>query len=186
MVDAIVVYSLVAGLAVILLLGALDKWRNLAAFEQAVSGYQLLPPALVKPFAMLFVTAESFAALALLLPAWRVFGATLTLAVLLAASGGVAVNLARGLRNVDCGCGGLGHSAQGLSGWLLLRNAFLVLAAVLVWLGVPADARSLMWLDVVTFFGATLALLGLYFTANVLIDFEIHLYAQRQQSKETL
>jgi len=79
------------------------------------------------------------------------------------------------LRNVDCGCGGLGHSAQGLSGWLLVRNAFLLLAAVLVWVGIPADARTLEWLDGITFAGCTLALLGVYCTANVLIDFDIRL-----------
>jgi len=175
MVDAIVVYSLVAGLAVILLLGALDKWRNLAAFEQAVAGYQLLPFALVKPFAWLFATTESLAALALLLPISRSLGAALALVVLLCASAGVAVNLARGLRNVDCGCGGLGHSTQGLSGWLLVRNTFLLLAVGLIWMGAPSAARTLSWFDGITFFATTLAWLGLYCTANVLIDFDIRL-----------
>jgi len=179
MVDAIVVYSLVAGLAVILLLGALDKWRNLAAFEQAVAGYQLLPSAAVQPFAWLFAALETLAAFTLLLPVSRSWGAALTLTVLLLASGGVAINLARGLRNVDCGCGGLGHSAQGLSGWLLLRNALLALAAILVWVGIPTDARTLEWLDGITFAGSTLALLGLYCTANVLIDFDIRLKGHR-------
>jgi len=180
MVDAIVVYSLVAGLVVILLLGALDKWCNLAAFEQAVSGYQLLSETLVKPFALCFVAAESLAALALLWPAYRPFGAALALAVVGAASGGIGLNLARGRRDVDCGCGGLGHSAHGLSGWLLLRNALLLLAALLVLAGMPTG-RVLTWFDGVTFVGTTLAILGLYFTANMLIDFDIRLHADRQR-----
>jgi len=174
MVDPIVLYALVACLTVILLLGALDKWRHFEAFEQATAGYQLLPAVWVKPFALLFASAETVAALGLLVPASRMHGALLALAVLGVASLGIAINLARGRRDVDCGCGGLGYSTAGLSGWLLLRNLLLWLVAWVIW-NAQGAMRQLGWLDGITFFGATLSLLGLYFTANLLIDFHIRL-----------
>lgn len=175
MVDPIILYALLAGLAVILALGALEKWRRFASFESAVAGYQLLPAVLVKPFALAFALAESLAALGLLLPASRSHGAALALVVLGAATLGIAVNLARGRRDVDCGCGGLGHASAGLSGWLVLRNLALLAAAGLIWLDGHGNARELGWLDGITFFGATLAMLGLYCAANLLIDFQTRL-----------
>lgn len=175
MVDPIILYAIVAGLGVILALGALDKWRHFAVFEGAVAGYQLLPAALAKPFALTFAAAESLAALCLLAPASRGLGAALALAVLGVATLGVAINLMRGRRDVDCGCGGLGHTAAGLSGWLVPRNLALLAAAALVLLDGQGAARELGWLDGVTFFGATLSMLGLYLAANLLIDFQTRL-----------
>lgn len=175
MVDPILLYALIAGLAVILALGALDKWRHFSAFESAVAGYQLLPLSLIKPFALLFVTAETLAALGLLLPALRSTGALLAFAVLGVATLGIVINLMRGRRDVDCGCGGLGHTSAGLSGWLVLRNLMLLAAVGLIGLDGAGTARELGWFDAVTFFGATLAMLGLYFAANLLIDFQTRL-----------
>ena len=42
------------------------------------------------------------------------------------------------------------------------------------------SARELVWVDGLTFFGATLALLGLYYAANQLI--ESHLKFQKMQN----
>jgi len=172
-VDPVVPTILVALLVMILGLGAWDKWCHVAQFEGAVAGYKLLPTVLVKPFALAFAAAETLSALLLLIPGQRSTGAILAALILGLATLGILINLARGRRDVDCGCGGLGHGSGGLSGWLVLRNVVLLAAVALVWLAAqtPQDAaRPMVWLDGITFLGATLSLLGLYYTANVLMD----------------
>jgi len=177
MLDPVIPTTLVALLVIIFGLGALDKWRHFGQFEGAVSGYRLLPSVLVKPFALTFAAAETIAAVLLLTPVSRTAGVILALLTLGLATLGIVINLARGRRDVDCGCGGLGHGRGGLSGWLVLRNMMLLAAAALVWLATqtPPDAvRTMVWLDGMTFVGATLSLLGLYYAANVLMDNRIN------------
>src|SRR5690606_28375592 len=144
-------------------LGAFDKLRDFAAFEGVVAGYRLLPSVLHRPFAAAFVGAEVAAGALLLAPDWRAAGAVLTLAVLLVATLGVAINLLRGNTDIDCGCGGLANASGGLSWWLVARNGLPLLLAAMVLASAGQASRDLVWLDGVTFFGAALAVLGLYF-----------------------
>ena len=81
---------------------------------------------------------------------------------------------------MDCGCSGLGESSGGLSWWLVARNALLAALAVASGDWAINSARELVWVDGLTFFGATLALLGLYYAANQLI--ESHLKFQKMQN----
>ncbi|MGE8547325.1 MauE/DoxX family redox-associated membrane protein [Alcaligenes sp. Marseille-Q7550] len=177
--DPVLIYASVACLAVLMGLGALDKLRHFGLFEAAVGGYRLLPETLLRPFSVAFVAGEALAAPLLLWPASRQAGAALALAVLAVASAGIVLNLLRGRRDVDCGCSGLGESSAGLSWWLVGRNALLVLLALAGggWAG--QSSRELAWVDGLTFFGATLALLGLYHAANQVI--ESHLKFQNMQ-----
>jgi hypothetical protein len=161
----------VVGLAlralVTLLLGgaALAKLRDLRAFAAAVAGYRLLPTALAAPAATAFVAAELALAAALWSPlrAAAALGAAALLALYAAA---IAVNLARGRRDIDCGCGGpLGR--QTLSEGLVLRN--------LVWTGaalacaLPEAPRALAWLDLVTLGAAVAAGAALHAAASALL-----------------
>lgn len=175
MTDPVLVYVAVGTLAGIFLLGVLDKLRNFASFEAAAAAYALVPAWLLRPFTVSFVAAEGLAALLLLVPGDRQLGAVCALGVLLVASAGMAINLLRGRRNIDCGCGALSGPPSGLSGWLVLRNAGLMLLAALVLAPGQDSGRSLGWVDGVTFLGATLALLGLYFILNQLIESHIRL-----------
>jgi len=169
--DPVIMYASVASMAVLLCIGGLDKLRHFELFEAAVAGYRLLPEALLRPFAGVFVAAELVAAPLLVVPASRGYGSVLALAVLAVATLGIVINLLRGRRDVDCGCSGLGRPSAGLSWWLVGRNAMLALLALTAggawW---TETARELAWVDSLTFFGATLSLLGLYFAANQLID----------------
>ncbi len=170
MIDPILIYTAAATLAGILLSGALGKLANFSLFEQATAGYALLPATLVRPFAAVFLAAELGSGLLLLIPATRAAGAALAMAVLLLACAGIAANLLRGRRDIDCGCGGFAEKGGGLSWWLILRNSLLLVLAAPALLAQHASARSLGWVDALTFFGTTLAALGLYFCLNQLID----------------
>lgn len=174
--DPLFIYIAVASLAVLLLMGGLDKLRHLDLFEGAVLAYNLVPAALSKLFAVVFVIAELSAAVLLLIPQARWYGAVLAVLVLGIATTGVAVNLLRGRTDVACGCGNLKQQSAGLSWWLVIRNA--VLLAVTALFFIPQQAfveRHFNWVDGMTFFGSTLAILGLYFAVNQLIESHVKL-----------
>ncbi|WP_322996054.1 MauE/DoxX family redox-associated membrane protein [Castellaniella sp.] len=176
--DPIIVYSALAVLVVVLWLGALDKLRHFAEFEAAVTAYQLLPAALNKLFAVVFVAVELASGVLLLMPQARTEGALAALGIVLLASAGVVVNLLRGHTRISCGCGGLAQDSTGLSWWLVLRNALLAMLAGVVMAGM--GARDLGWLDGLTFFGLTLSLLCLYLVFNQLIASHLEMQKRSQ------
>jgi hypothetical protein len=75
----------------------------------------------------------------------------------------IAVNLARGRRDIDCGCGGL-MERQALSEALVLRNALLAGAALAS--ALPVAPRVFGGLDALTVFGAVTSASLLYAAAN--------------------
>ncbi|WP_245152450.1 MauE/DoxX family redox-associated membrane protein [Allopusillimonas soli] len=169
MMDPILVYVSAAALSGIMLIGAVEKLLHYADFEAAAAGHALLPQALLRPFATAFVSAELAGGAMLLVPATRTAGAGLTLALVLLATLAVIINLMRGRSGIDCGCGGFSRREGGLSWWLVARNATLLALALPALLAARMAPRALGWMDVLTFFGATLAALGLYFCMNQLI-----------------
>ena len=70
-----VFYSASAALACVLLLGALDKFRDLPGFAAAVSAHEIPPAGIGAPFALLLALAEVAAGALLLTPAWQPAGA---------------------------------------------------------------------------------------------------------------
>ncbi len=179
--DPVIAYAALAVLTAIFWLGALHKLRDWTGFEAAVAGYRLLPAVLHRPFAFVFIAAELLAGGLLLWPAARAAGVAVALAVLAAASLGVTVNLLRGRTDIDCGCGGLSQAPTSLSWWVVARNGLLALLALLAWPeGGGAAARDLVWLDGVTFFGMSLALLGLYLAFNQLLASHLEMRKRSQ------
>lgn len=184
--SVVVLYAAQAALAAILLLGAFDKLRDFRAFESAVAGYRLLPSTIHRAFAVTFVAAEGLGGVLLLSWSGSVAGAALGLATLAVAVMGLSVNLVRGRTDIDCGCGGVSTSGSGLSWWLVVRNAVLCLDAVAilaVHLGaIPGYHLSWLGVDGITFVGATLAMLGLYYIFNQLIEVHMRIQKLRSQS----
>ncbi len=157
--DAVFARACGAGVALILLLAAIDKLRDLDLFAVVVEQYRLLPRGVGRLVAVVVPVAEIVAAVMLLWPAARVAGAVLACTLLLGFAAAMAINLLRNRRDIACGCGGLGGT-QSLSWPLVARNGVLALLA-LAGAGEGA-ARAFTWLDLVTVLGATLALLALY------------------------
>lgn len=163
--DPVLTRGLAAVLAVVLLVGTWQKLRDMVVFAGAVENYRLLPEAAVLPAAWGIALLETAAGCLWLIDGASAAASAATVLLLLTVTGAVGLNLVRGHRDIDCGCGGL--SSQPLSAGLVVRNLILLAAAVLA--GQEAGARSLELSDYLTTGGLVLALLGLYVSANQLM-----------------
>ena len=142
------------------------KLRDLEMFEGSLANYQLAPAWLEKPLAYLLPIIECAAAAGLLMTSTRALAGATLLALLTIFTGAIAINLARGRTNIDCGCFGPALR-QELSGWLPLRNLFLMILAAVVIL--PERGRATESLDVVTIVLGAITLVVLYASANFAI-----------------
>lgn len=167
--DPVLQRSLAAALAIILLTGAWQKLRDPVLFAAAVENYRLLPESLVAVVARLLPWWEAAAGALLLLPDWRPLGATLAITLLLTVTAAVAINVLRGHREIDCGCGGLTAQVgdQTLNWGLVVRNLLMIAAGLLTLAG--EVARETVWIDYLSVAGGTLGLTGLYLAANQLL-----------------
>ena len=139
------------------------KLRAPREFSDAVRGYALLPDAVAPAAAVLLLALECGLAVGLVVPGWAsaaALGAAGLLAVYTAA---IAINLARGRRDVDCGCAGPG-GGQPLHEWLLARNALYIAACVVA--SQPLVTRPLHWIDGLTVAFALTALVALVAAAE--------------------
>jgi hypothetical protein len=147
------------------LLGALvfatavvGKVRHRHELAGVVANYRLLPERLAAPAAWAIVGLECMTALSLVSGALLAGGAALAIVLLGGFALAMAVNLARGRREIDCGCFQSGLR-QRLSAALVARN--LILAACLTPLLAAGGtgATRLQWVDGL---GAGLAAYALY------------------------
>jgi hypothetical protein len=159
--DPVIQWLLRTLLSFVLLRAAWHKSRDLAAFRNALSDYALLPRAGVPAAALGLAVAELATAAALLVPATSQAAAWAAAGLLGLYSLAIALNLLRGRREIDCGCGGPA-GGRPLGEALLLRNALLGAAAVAC--TAPVAARALGVVDVVTV-GAGAAVASLLYAA---------------------
>lgn len=144
------------GLGILFATAALAKLRKLRDFYAAVLAYQLLPPRWAMNLATILPWAEGTIAIGLVLDVTvaRILAAGFLLAYALA----MTVNIRRGRRDIDCGCGG---APQPLSIWLVIRNLILAGAALApsFW---PVTDRPLQPVDALIVIGTLGALMLLY------------------------
>ena len=144
-------------LALLFGIAARHKLRDVARFRATLAAYRLVPARLTAAAATFLPAAELAATAALVVPSTAPAGALVAAALLAVYTAAIAINLARGRRDIDCGCGG---QRQPLGERLVVRNAILLTAA-LVSLA-PPRPRSLVWIDAVTVVGAIAGLAALY------------------------
>lgn len=154
-----------AGLvAFVLLAGAAHKLRDVVGFAAVAEAYRLLPRGWAGAVARALVVAE------IALGAGVLLGAPLAslgaMALLLVYAGAIGINVARGRRDIDCGCGALA-SRQTLGWGLVARNAVLAGAAAATLL--PRVERALGPVDWVTIALGVVALAFGYVAVNELI-----------------
>jgi len=118
-------------LAYILARGAAHKVRERSQFVAQLQAYRLLPASLLTSMAMVLAIAEACAAITLLKLDWQwpAIGAAALFAIYGVA---MAINLARGRRDLSCGCGGPLAAAATIDWILVARNAALTAVALLV------------------------------------------------------
>ena len=142
--------------------GGVVKLRDMREFERSLAGYRLVPASLERIAAWTVVALEL--AIGIGAFAQARLGLLGALALLAAYAAAIAVNLVRGRRFIDCGCGG---AAQPLSGGLVARNAVLI-AIVLLALAEPG-VRALSWLDGLSVIAGVLVCGTLYGAINQLL-----------------
>ncbi len=150
------------GLGWLFLAAATHKLNDIGDFRVVLATYRVLPAALVGVAAWSIVGVEIAVGIGALLQ--RVEAHVAAVALLLAYAAAMGLNLARGRRDIDCGCGG---AAQPLSLGLIIRNTLLALGAAIALL--PSVARPLHWLDFVSVIGGTAVLAMLYAATNQLL-----------------
>lgn len=108
-----------------------------------IDAYELLPDASGRVLVVPLALAEMAAGCALLVESTRFAGGVASLLLLLLYSAVIGINLWRGRVDIDCGCRNV---PSRLSGWLLLRNALLMLCGLaVIWM--PADdTQTPFWL----------------------------------------
>ena len=116
--------------------------------------------------AALVIVAELGAGFGVFVPDARDWAILAIAVLLLVYTLAIGINLLRGRRDIDCGCGGPARR-QTLSGWLVARN--LVLMVLGLGCFMPVTARVLYWMDFVTIGLGVLAFLLLYATVNSLV-----------------
>ena len=154
--------ALRAALTLLLVAAAVHKLRDLRAFRATLAEYRLLPAPAVTVGAVGIAAAELALAVGLHVAPREALAGTAALLVIYA--GAIAINLARGRRHLDCGCGG---ARRTISGKLVARN--VALAALAVGGLLPPSARSMTWPDVVTIAAVTAFAAAIYATVDRMI-----------------
>jgi hypothetical protein len=162
--DPVTVGTLAGALALVLFAAAWHKLAEGDVFAGALAAYRIVPTALVPAVTRLLPVAEILIGVGVLLPATRVPALLALAALMLAYAAAIALNLARGRTDIDCGCGG---ESQPLSWALVLRN--LVLAAAAFLASQPVIERSLDWIDALTVVLGVLAFYAFYLMADELL-----------------
>ena len=143
---------MLASVALLFLSAAAHKLRNLERFDEIFSAYGLMPAALVavnsRPrLSLLVPVLEIMVAAGLAVNAYRPYAAALGIALLLAYAAAIGVNLARGHRDLACGCGGP-DERRPIAAWMVWRNLIVALAAASAF--VPWADRVLGQWDAIT------------------------------------
>lgn len=165
MLDPAIASLLAAAFALLFGAAALHKLRDPRHFADAFAAYRVVPEALA-PLGLLIPAAELLLASALLFTASRHAAAVGGALLLCLYAAGIALNLARGRRDLSCGCGGP-NDRRPIAAWMVVRN--LLLAAALAALLLPQAARPFAAADVLTVGGGTAVAALLYMSLDQLL-----------------
>jgi hypothetical protein len=173
-VEALASASAAAFAAFLFARAALHKAWDFTAFTGFVQDYDLLPAALVRLASALLLAAEIAVVAAMLIPGARLPGLVRGAAILLGYALAMGINVARGRRYVECGCGG---AVQPITPALLIRNA--VLAAVLL-AGAAMVPGALAWTEAVAAIAAALIAFAGYVMAEQILSNAAYLLRREQ------
>ena len=165
MIDPAVGALLAGAFALLFASAASHKLLDLGRFAAAFRAYEVVPPAF-SGMALLVPLIELAIGAALLATRSRPPAAVAGTALLLTYAAAIGVNLGRGRRNLDCGCGGP-RERRPIGPWMVWRN--IALAALLAALLLPWEPRALGAADAVTIGAGTAVAALLYMCVEVLL-----------------
>jgi hypothetical protein len=142
---------------------AVHKLRAREAFAATLAEYQLVPAGLVGLAALGLAAMEIATAAMLLWRGSRTLGGIAGAVLLVIYACAIAINLARGRKDLDCGCG---MQPRAIGGWMVARN--LIIAAPLALLWLPSSGRALGAADFATIGGALIIGALLYSSIELL------------------
>jgi Methylamine utilisation protein MauE len=147
MIDPAVGHIVTLDLAALLAWAAFHKLRAAREFFEVLTAYRLLPRRAASAALHLLPALELLTALGLIVP-WSRRSACVAAAGLLLMYGcAIGINLARGRRDLDCGCS-LASGRRPIAAWMLMRNGAMAWAALAV--ALPWSVRPLAWVDMMT------------------------------------
>jgi hypothetical protein len=157
--------QLASFLALLFVASAVQKWVRWGHTQSVVREFAGVPPEAAPWAAASAGFGELLAAVLLLVPAYRVSGAALGASILGAYLALIVRAIAKGRRDVDCGCS-FGSARRTLGAFEVGRNAALMTMAVLVALSAqggvaPAAAQLLAGCAFLALYGALDQVMGL-------------------------
>lgn len=165
--DPAIGYVILTGGALLFASAGIHKLRDLTRFTAIFGAYQMLPERLGRRAARLVPFAELGVAIMLLWPpAGRMAAAVPAVVILVVYAGGMYINIARGRRDLDCGCT-MGQGRRAIAAWMVYRN--LCLAVALGMAGLPWSPRPLNGVDLVTVIGGVIVGATLYASVDRLL-----------------
>jgi len=134
-IDPGVAWLIIACAGLLFLVAALHKLRDLRRFREVFAAYQLMPAAAGRLLAPVVPALELAVAVGLLFDDLRRLALWIGVALMLAYGAGIVINLARGRRDLDCGCAGP-NDRRPIAAWMVWRNvgiAILLSTVLLPW-----------------------------------------------------
>ena len=146
-IDPAVACLILACAELLFMVAAVHKLRDLPRFAEVFAAYRLLPLSAARRIAPVVPALELAAAIGFMTESLRSMAVCVGVALLFAYGVAIAINLARGRRDLDCGCAGP-NNRRPIAAWMVWRNIGLAvfLAAILL----PPSDRPLVWTDAVT------------------------------------
>ncbi len=145
--DPVVGILITASVAVLFASAAAHKLKDLARFEEIFSAYGMIPAIVPARISRVIPALELLVAVGLVSSLARPHAVVLAIVLLLAYGVAIGVNLARGRRDLACGCGGP-NERRPIAAWMVWRNIMIAAAAAAVL--APWTARPLSMTDGVT------------------------------------
>ena len=165
MIDPAVGALLAGAFALLFASASLHKLLGLEHFAEAFRAYEVLPAALAQLFPLVPILELTVAAALLASPS-RTGAAAAGIALLLTYAVAIGINLARGRRNLSCGCGGP-NDRRPIAAWMVWRN--LILAAFLGVTLLPWAGRPMGAADALTIGAGTAVVALLYISLDSLL-----------------
>ncbi len=184
MIDPLIILILRIIFSALFLFAALHKLSS-GSFRGIVSDYNILPAALIPMIAISIPIIEIIIGFSWALNFLPKLTALITSSVLTTYTAAIGINLLRGRRYIDCGCGFSStkkplssQDSQQLSGGLILRNIILIAFSILVIL--PSAERLLGVMDYFSAIAASAIITLLFAGYNQLLSNSNHMSLWRQ------